>query len=119
MNTTCGSNGKMYDEATTLTSDGFVKEMKHVPHVTRGTLNIYSEYFTLWANYGALCVSLLMKPSRAKQLSGTVFTSDLSLQQYCMSRTLQAWNLLSSNLNITVEEKEVLVNHTLERFYMV
>lgn len=109
----------MYDEATTLPSNGFVKEMKHVPHIARGTLNIYSEYFALWANYGALSVSLLVNPSRAEQLSGNLFTSGISLRQYCLSRTEQAWNLLISNMNITVEERIALVNHTLENFYNV
>ena len=104
----------LYDVATQLSDDGFDLEHKHLLHTTRGTLNIFSRYFTLWANYSALCLSLLIDPTLADQLRGEVFSSGLPLRHYCFSRARKAWQLLSRNMNITVEERVQLVNQTIE-----
>ena len=119
-NAACGhSAGELYDVATSLSDDGFVKNLQYIPHMTRGTLNIHSNYLTLWANYGALCICLLMDPILSEKLKKSMFSSHLPLRHYCLSRTLEAWHLLSSNLNITMEERVALVNHSLEGYYKV
>ena len=119
----CGHDaGELYDVATSLSDDGFVKNLKYIPHMSRGTLSIHSNYLTLWANYGALCICLLMNPILSEKLTETeesIFSPCVRLRHDCFSRTLEAWQLLSSNLNITTEERVALVNHSLEGYYKV
>ena len=109
----------LYDIATQLSGDGLDQEHTQLMHTTRGTLNIYSRYFMLWANYSTLCLGLLTDPSLAKELEGEVFSSGIPLRQYCLSRASETWQLLSQNMNITAEERVHLVNQTIEYYYMV
>ena len=109
----------LYDIATQLSDDGLDQEHTQLMHTTRGTLNIYSRYFMLWANYSTLCLGLLTDPSLAEELEGKVFSSGLPLRQYCLSRASETWQLLSQNMNITVEERVHLVNQTIEHYHMV
>ena len=117
----CGASQTevLYDIATQLSVDGFDQEHTQLMHTTRGTLNIYSRYFMLWANYSTLYLSLLTDPSLAEELEGKVFSSGLPLRQYCVSRACETWQLLSQNMNITVEERVHLVNQTIEHYHMV
>ena len=116
----CGRSAEnTYDVATFLSDDGFPADPKRTSHMTRGTLDLHSCYLTLWANYGALCVSLLMDPNLSEKLKEGMFSAHIPLRHYCFHRTQQAWHLLSSNLNITIEERVALVNHSLEGYYKV
>ena len=115
-----GQDEVLYDMATKLSNDGFNLEHKQLLHTTRGQLNIYSRYFTLWANYSALCLSLFMDSTLADQLiEAGMFSPGLPLRHYCFTRATDAWQLLCRNMNITVEERVQLVNQTIEHYYMV
>ena len=106
--------------ATKMPSDGLDLDHDHLLHTTRGTLNIYSRYFILWANYSSLCISLFMDSTLADRLiEEGVFSPGLPLRHYCFTRASEAWQLLSKNMNITVEERVQLVNQTIEYYYTV
>ena len=107
-----------YDVATKLSDDGFNLKHKHLLHTTRGTLNIYSRYFILWANYSSLCLSLLMIGDQ-ESFREKMFSSLLPLRHYCLSRASETWQLLSRNMNITVEERVQFVNQSIEHYYKV
>ena len=120
----CGSGQDevTYEMATNLSSSGLNLDHDHLLHTTRGTLNTYSRYFILWANYSSLCLSLFMDATLADQLideAGVFSPRHRSLRHYCFTRASEAWQLLSNNMNITVEERVQLVNQTIEHYYMV
>ena len=115
-NSACGTEeGEItYDAAT---RQGFANMI----YVTRGTLSLQSRCFVLWANYGALCINLFVKPSCSKELRNVVFskTDGLPLRHFCLDKAKDAWKQLSVILNITAEERVALVNHCLENLFMV
>ena len=120
INAPCGNDPEevFYDSATNLSEQGILRSHE-VQFSTSGTLNLQSRYFTLWANYGALCISLLIDPLRSKRLEKLIFADGLSLRHHCLTRAKQMWKLLSDNMNITVEERVAFVNNCLENYYLV
>ena len=106
-----------YDKATELV-EGSLPGLQQVASMRTHTMSLQCYYFTLWANYGALCMNQLLKPT-AKDLLGKVFPQDFSLLQYCFERMVELWNMLSTHLCLTTENRFILVNNVLERVYKV
>ena len=120
INAPCGNDPEevLYDSATTFSDQGILRSHE-VRFSTSGSLNLQSRYFMLWANYGALCISLLIDPLRSKRLEKVIFTDGLPLRHHCLTRAKQMWKLLSDNMNITVEQRVAFVNNCLENYYLV
>ena len=83
------------------------------------TMSLQCYYYTLWANYGALCMGQLLNPSIAEKLKGTLFPEDFPVQQHCFTKMTELWNMLSQYLNLTAEHRFTLVNTCLGRVYEV
>ena len=117
----CGNDPEevFYDSATTLSEQGILRSHE-VQFSTSGPLNLQSRYFTLWANYGALCIHLLMDPNCTNKLEKIIFADGFSpLRHRCLTKAKQMWKLMSANMNITVEERSTLVNNCLRNYYLV
>ena len=118
VNSACGNEeGEIfYDAATHISKQDFANV-----YVDRVTLSLQSRCFVFWANYGALCINLFVKPSCSKELQRVMFSEidGLSIRHICLAKAKDAWKQLSVILNITAEERVTLVNHCLENLFMV
>ena len=114
-----GYGGIFYDTGAQLSSEGFFSQLSHLKHSTRGTLSLQSLYLLLWANFGACCVGLLVDPGAISRMSGKIFSETLPIRQFCMSQLKTMWDHLSSTLGISVEERSLLISHSMWNFLKV
>ena len=105
-----------YDKATKLV-EGSLPGLQQVASLRTHTMSLQCYYFTLWTNYGALCVNQLL--NTAKGLSGKVFPQNFCSLQYCFEHMVELWNMLSAHFCLTTENRFSLVNNVLERVYKV
>ena len=61
----------------------------------------------------------LLNPNTAKGLLGEVFPQNFLPLQYCFERMVELWNMLSTHLCLTTENRFIMVNNVLERVYKV
>lgn len=118
-NTPVGPKTKFYDAGVELTPEGFFGRHDYIQHATRGTLNIQSLYLLLWSNFSAFSVALLTQQDAEKKLVGNVMSEEVPVRQYCVDQMFKMWNLLKRGLNISEEERRLLVQGCLNNLLEV
>lgn len=112
------SDSFMYDQLTVFDTKGQLPNvMLQSPEKT--DMGIQCMYFTVWANYGALCMGLLVDPLRFSSSLQDIFSSDIHVECHCRLKMDESWRLLSENTNLTTEERALLVGNCLGGIYKV
>ena len=92
-----------------LSEKGFCSSQQSFLHVTRGNTSLPCLYFLQWANYACLCVHLL--GLNKDNIVTTELFDDLSSGQHtCLESLEKAWGLFVQNINLTVEQRVMLIN---------
>ena len=117
--TPVGPNTKFYDAGVELSSDGFFGRHDYVKHATRGTLNIQSLYLVLWSNFSGFSVALLTQDDTEQKLAGKIISEEEHVRPYCVNQMFKMWNLLKEGLNISEEERLLLVRGCLSNLFEV
>ena len=117
--TPVGPNTKFYDTGVELSSDGFFGRHDYVQHATRGTLNIQSLYLILWSNFCGFSVALLTQEDAEQKLAGKIISEEEPIRHYCVTQMFKMWNLLKEGLNISEEERLLLVRGCLSNLLEV
>ena len=117
--TPVGPDTKFYDSGVKLSSEGFFGRHDYIQHATRGTLNIQSLYLVLWSNFCGFSIALLSQPDAELKLAGKLISEEESIRQYCVSQMFKMWNLLKEGLNISEEERRLLVRGCLNNLLEV
>ena len=99
-----------YDQATKL-SQCRLPGLSQVAAMTSHTMSLQCYYFTLWANYGALCISQLLTPSIVEDLQGSLFPNDFPVLQHCFQHMIDMWDKLTRYLHLTTESRVQLANN--------
>ena len=108
-----------YNKATELNVESVLPGLPQMATNTSCTMSLQCYYFTLWANYGALCMGQLLNPSIAEKLNGTLFPKNFPVLQHCFTQMLGLWDMLSQHLNLTTEHRLTLVNACFGKVYEV
>ena len=115
-----------YNKATELNVESVLPGLSKVAgmccamdYSNGSTMSLQCYYFTLWANFGALCMGQLLNPSTAEKLKGTLFPENFPVLQHCFTQMLGLWDMLSQYFNITAEHRLTLVNTCFGKVYEV
>lgn len=117
--TPVGPSTKFYDDGVELSPEGFFGHHDYIQHATRGTLTIQSLYLILWSNFCGFCIALLTQEDAEMKLAGRVISEEQSIRQYCVTQMYKMWNLLKEGLNISEEERLLLVRGCLNNLLEV
>ena len=82
-------------------------------------MGIQCMYFTVWANYGALSIGLLIDLLRCSSPLDNMFSDDVHIDHHCWLKMEESWRLLYENTNLTTEESALLVGNCLGNIYKV
>ena len=85
-------------------------------HSTWRNISFNSHCMLLWINAASFCVSLLTR--EGNRLSG-IFSSTVSVEEYCVSQLRHIWKLMRSNMRLTDEELSFLVMMCMRRLLQV
>lgn len=107
-----------YKSATEL-STSILPGLPQVATMRKHTMSLQCYYFTLWANYGALCISQLLSPTITDDLQRKLFTHNFPVAQHCFKQMVDLWEMLSRYLHLTTENRFVFVNDVFEKLYQV
>ena len=107
--TPVGPNTQFYDAGVELSPEGFFGHHDYIQHATRGSLNIQSLYLILWSNFCGFSVALLTQEDAEQKLSGKIISDEEPIRQYCVVQMYKMWDLLKKGLNISEEERMLLV----------
>ena len=107
--TPVGPSGAFYDAGVALSFDGSFGRHDYIRHATRGTLNIQSLYFVLWSTFCGFSVALLTHEGAEQKLVEKVFSDEKPVREYCFAQMHKLWNLMKEGLNISEEERLLLV----------
>ena len=117
--TPVGPSTKFYDAGVELSPEGFFGHHDYIQHATRGTLTIQSLYLILWSNFCGFCIALLTQEDAEMKLAGTIISEEQPIRQYCVTQMYKMWNLLKEVLNISEEERLLLVRGCLNNLLEV
>ena len=73
----------------------------------------------LWSNFCGFCIALLTQEDAELKLSGKLISEEEPIRQYCVTQMYTMWNLLKEGLNITEEERLLLVRGCLNNLLEV
>ena len=107
--TPVGPDSTFYDAGVALSSDGFFGRHDYIKHATRGSLNIQSLYLVLWSTFCGFSIALLTQEEAEHKLAGRILSDEEPVRQYCSTQIRKLWNLLKEGLNISEEERLLLV----------
>ena len=102
----------VFDEKGRLPNDVLLSPMK-------SRMGIQCMYFTVWANYGALSVGLLIDLLQCSSPPHNLFSDDVHIDCHCWLKMEESWRLLCENTNLTMEESALLVGNCLGNIYKV
>lgn len=102
-----------------LSLDGFFGCHDYIKHATRGTLSIQSLYLILWSNFCGFSIALLTQKDAEQKLAGKIISEEEPLRHYCVTQMFKVWNLLKDGLNISEEERLLLVRGCLSNILEV
>ena len=108
----------MYDKLTVFDEKGRLPDdVLLSPGKTN--MGIQCMYFTVWANYGALSVGLLIDLLRCSSPPHHMFSDDIHIDHHCWLKMEESWRFLYENTNLTTEESALLVGNCLGNIYKV
>ena len=114
-----GSNTYFLDTGLEVTKDGFVKHQDHILSSFHGGLTIHSHHLLLLLNLGALCVHIIFKMKADRKLTGLLISEKETICNDCAVQLRQLWDCFGNSLSLSLEESNMLVEHTLIQHYKV
>ena len=95
-----------------LTKSGLYESYDSFAYVvSRGKTSLPCLYFIQWANYTCMYAHLIGLKSLKKKspFNGELFTDPTSALSNCLTSMEKLWNLFIQNLNITAEQRTILI----------
>ena len=112
------SDDVKYDKLTVFDEKGRLPDdVLQSPEKT--AIGIQCMYFTVWANYGALSIGLLVDRLQCSFPVQHIFSHDIHVDSHCWIKMEESWRLLYENTNLTAEESALLVGNCLGNIYKV
>ena len=109
----------LYDYGVELTLEGQLGREEYMTHACRGTYTLHSLYLLLWANFGALCMSLLTQPEAKQGIHGPIISESLPVRHYCVTQLRRLWSHIQNNLGFTDEQRSFFVVKSMNKLYTV
>ncbi len=110
---------RMYNDAMELSTTGLCKSYLSYRHVTRGIASLPCLYFIQWANYTCLYVYLQLQGEKESPFNGELFQDPISAKETCLEKMEKIWQLFIRNLDITAEQRNLLINLCIGRIIEV